>query len=58
MELFKSDPIGNIRYMIDMELREDGREKAKIVHDRYFQKKIPYEHQLEQIEKVVRATLL
>ena len=52
MDLFKSDPIGIVRYMIEMELREDGHEKSQLVLDQYFQRRSAYEHQIEQMEKV------
>ena len=52
MQVFKDDPIGIIRYMINMEMRENSREIAKLVHDEYFSSNKTYEEQIEQIEKV------
>lgn len=52
IEVFKGDPIGIIRYMINMEMRENSREIAKMVHDQYFSNTMAYEDQIEQIEKV------
>ena len=58
MQVFKDDPIGIIRYMINMEMRENSREIAKLVHDEYFSSNKTYEEQIEQIEKVYRLLFM
>ncbi|KAI9554675.1 hypothetical protein GHT06_019951 [Daphnia sinensis] len=52
MNEFKSDPIGTIRYMIQMENQPNGQEMAQSVHDHLFTLEKPYEDQKEQVELI------
>lgn len=52
MDEFKADPIGIIRYMIQMENHPNGQQMAQLVHDHLFTLQKPYEDQKQQIELV------
>lgn len=52
MNEFKADPIGTIRYMIQMENQPNGQEMAQLVHDHLFTLEKPYEDQKQQVELV------
>lgn len=52
MDEFKADPIGIIRYMIQMENHPNGQQMAQLVHDHLFTLQKPYEDQKQQIELI------
>ncbi|XP_057380570.1 venom carboxylesterase-6-like [Daphnia carinata] len=52
MDEFKADPIGTIRYMIQMENEPRGLEMAHMVHDHLFTLQKPYEDQKQQVEMI------
>lgn len=58
MEELNADPIGTLRYMIDMELHPEGLKYAQKVHDRLLTKDKPYEEQISQLERVNRIILI
>lgn len=52
MQLFIKDPIKYIRYFMGVELRNDGYEIARKVHNQYLNESKSYDVQLGELEKV------
>ena len=50
---FARDPMRYLPKILGLEFRDDGREIAQIVHDKYFSKEKSYENQLSSFEKVL-----